>query len=163
MKPTIKATAITLTLLAQLGAGVPGRAQDFAITSFTSNGQLTWTNAALNARCRIDWAPHAEGPWHSNWASLESIVTTNGGGVAEVPMFYRVAAVTNQTQLGGTNLVDWAVALGDSTYSAPEEPAVTAADIDTVHTNDYSELRADMSRRRIMAHNNVIHSAERFS
>jgi hypothetical protein len=53
----------------------------------------------------------------------------------------------------GNNLSGWEVVLGDAVYAAPGEQAVSSADIETVHFTDYSELRANILIRRIMAHN----------
>jgi hypothetical protein len=57
------------------------------------------------------------------------------------------------TRRQGKNLAGWEVVLGDALYAAPGEPPVTPADIDTIHTPRYSELRANIQDRRIMAHN----------
>jgi hypothetical protein len=51
----------------------------------------------------------------------------------------------------GSNLAGWDFILGDSIY--PEDGSVTWDDIKTVHQPGYSELRANIHRRRIMAHN----------
>ncbi len=56
-------------------------------------------------------------------------------------------------QYQGTNLSGWEVALGDALYARPGEPPVTISDIETVHETAYSELRANIQRRIIMAHN----------
>lgn len=53
----------------------------------------------------------------------------------------------------GTDLSGWDAVLGDGIFSAPGEPPVTDADIATVHQGSYSELQANISKRRIMAHN----------
>lgn len=53
----------------------------------------------------------------------------------------------------GTNFAGWEMALGDSIYNAPGESPVSLSDIQTVHYNTYSELRANVQYRRIMAHN----------
>ncbi|MBN1427616.1 MAG: hypothetical protein JXB07_04470 [Anaerolineae bacterium] len=55
--------------------------------------------------------------------------------------------------LRGDNLSGWEMALGDARYACPGEPAVSPADIETIHTPGYSELRANIQRRAIMAHN----------
>lgn len=54
----------------------------------------------------------------------------------------------------GTNLAGWNVVLGDALYVRAGEPPVTLADIETLHpTSRFSELRANINRRVIMAHN----------
>jgi hypothetical protein len=54
----------------------------------------------------------------------------------------------------GPNLADWKKTLGDSIYNRPgEEPVSLADDIKTIHQPGYSELRANIQRRVIMAHN----------
>ncbi|MGC1376370.1 MAG: twin-arginine translocation signal domain-containing protein [Anaerolineales bacterium] len=54
----------------------------------------------------------------------------------------------------GSNLKGWNVVLGDALYNRPPEPPVTIADIQTVHpAATYSELRANIKQRIIMAHN----------
>jgi hypothetical protein len=60
------------------------------------------------------------------------------------------AAATRQYQ--GTNLSSWTVALGDALYACPGESPVSLADIGTENF-DYSELRANIQPRHIMAHN----------
>jgi hypothetical protein len=54
---------------------------------------------------------------------------------------------------GGPNLAGWKVTLGDALYNAPGEPPVDITDIKTVHSPGYSEVRANVKRRVIMAHN----------
>lgn len=61
---------------------------------------------------------------------------------AEAPTLYQ-----------GVNLAGWAVKLGDANYAAPGEPPVDMTDIKTVHSTGYSEVRANVKRRVIMAHN----------
>ncbi len=53
----------------------------------------------------------------------------------------------------GINFVDWEIVVGDGIYAAPGEMPVNPNDIQTVHYPTYSELRANVQRRRIMAHN----------
>lgn len=56
--------------------------------------------------------------------------------------------------LGGRNFEGWTVELGDGLYFRPgEESPVDITDIETVHLRKYSELRANVKRRVIMAHN----------
>lgn len=53
----------------------------------------------------------------------------------------------------GTDLNDWSVVLGDGIWAASNEAPVNAADIATTHLGDWSELRANVSGRRVEAHN----------
>lgn len=53
----------------------------------------------------------------------------------------------------GSNLKGWEVVLGDALYACPTEPPVALSDIETVHFDTYSELRANIVPRAIMAHN----------
>ena len=53
----------------------------------------------------------------------------------------------------GADLSGWTVVLGDGVYAAPGEAPVTIDDIETAHDGTLSELRANILRRRIMAHN----------
>jgi hypothetical protein len=53
----------------------------------------------------------------------------------------------------GVNLAGWSVKRGDSEYAAPGEPPVNNTDITTLHPVGYSEVRANIKRRVIMAHN----------
>jgi hypothetical protein len=53
----------------------------------------------------------------------------------------------------GANLAGWTVTLGDALYAAPGEPPVDITDIKTVHFPGYSEVRSNLKRRVIMAHN----------
>lgn len=53
----------------------------------------------------------------------------------------------------GTNFVGWEIVVGDGIYAAPGELPVNLNDIQTIHYSTHSELRANIQRRRIMAHN----------
>lgn len=53
----------------------------------------------------------------------------------------------------GKNFAGWETALGDAIYARAGEDPVYLADIETVHEADYSELRANIQSRIIMAHN----------
>lgn len=56
-------------------------------------------------------------------------------------------------QYQGENLSEWEIALGDALYARSGEPPVTIDDIETIHLDANSELRANIDRRIIMAHN----------
>lgn len=53
----------------------------------------------------------------------------------------------------GADFSGWEVVVGDGVWAAPGEPPVDDNDIETVNCGDYSELRANIQARRIMAHN----------
>ncbi|MBK8046237.1 MAG: hypothetical protein IPK16_03365 [Anaerolineales bacterium] len=54
---------------------------------------------------------------------------------------------------GGTNLDGWSTVVGDGLYVAPGEAPVDSADLATRHNDDYSELQANVTQRRVEAHN----------
>lgn len=59
--------------------------------------------------------------------------------------------VTND--YSGINLAGWEMALGDGIYAASGEQPVNINDIDIADYLEYSELRANILNRRVMAHN----------
>lgn len=73
--------------------GPAPKAEEVRILSLGQNGILTWSNATLNATCRVEWAAAPTGPWHDSWAGLTDIVVTNTVTQREVPMFYRLVCV----------------------------------------------------------------------
>jgi hypothetical protein len=64
-----------------------------------------------------------------------------------------MALPSGSRQTGGTDLTGWSTVVGDAIYAAPGEAPVTQDDITTIHTGAYSELQANLLKRRIMAHN----------
>lgn len=60
---------------------------------------------------------------------------------------------TPQQQFSGSDLSGWTTVLGDGLYHQPDEPPPDISDIETVHFGNYSELRANIHSRDIMAHN----------
>jgi hypothetical protein len=56
-------------------------------------------------------------------------------------------------EYSGSNLAGWEIVVGDSVYAAPGEPPVSLSDIETLDYSGYSELRANILVRKIMAHN----------
>ena len=82
------------------------------------------------------------------------------GDASPVPLFSRWSGgMSFQTgtltpkEYKGSNLSGWEVVVGDGLYIAPGEPPVDSGDIETVHYSDYSEVRANVKVRKIMAHN----------
>jgi len=74
-------------------------------------------------------------------------------GLLDQPFQRATPSTPPRTRLyQGVNLSDWVVVVGDGIYAAPGEPAVNPNDIATDHTPTYSELRANILLRRIMAH-----------
>lgn len=72
------------------------------------------------------------------------------------PALSRVRAPGNAPiyrEFSGGNLSGWRVSLGDGIYTAPGEAPVTLEDIETRHDSTSSEVRANVHKRRIMAHN----------
>ena len=65
---------------------------DLTITSFTSDGNLAWTNSVSNATYRVEWASTAQGPWQRFDAltNLSSVTATSRLVTVHVPMLYRV-------------------------------------------------------------------------
>lgn len=80
-----------------------GLASGVAITSFSGNGILTWTNAQTPSVCHVEWAPSLTSRWSCSWDSLSGILVTNPSCSVAVPMFYRVVceplALTNALAL----------------------------------------------------------------
>jgi hypothetical protein len=85
--------ATRLRILLGLAVAVTaGGAADLVITSFTSTGSLTWTNAAGAGTYRVEWAGTADGPWQRFEAltPLSSLASTGPVVSVHVPTFYRV-------------------------------------------------------------------------
>lgn len=56
-------------------------------------------------------------------------------------------------QYQGLDFSGWEVVVGDGIYTAPGEPPVSQNDIATTNYGSYTELTANIQKRRIMAHN----------
>ena len=134
-----------MCVVAGLGAG-PGWGQEAVITSFRSNGVVTWTNTAnTNSLYRVEWAPEAGGPWYrtfDNIGSLDGLDRTSFA--AQVPMFYRVVMTTNQPPQGMAWIEGGDAVLGQAGIATPvhtnfvsgfwmDEMEVTKAKWDQVH------------------------------
>lgn len=67
------------------------------ITSLNRNGQMTWTNVDgfINGLFTVEWASQPGTNWHSTWAGLDAFRVSSNSTTVEVPMLYRVRAVTN--------------------------------------------------------------------
>lgn len=79
---------------------------------------------------------------------IGAAVGTKANGQAKKPLVQ-----TSGRLYEGTDLTDWTLTVGDGIYAAPGEAPVTKADIETIHYTTHSELRANLERRPIMAHN----------
>ncbi len=69
-------------------------AQAPVINSFDQKGLLTATNLVAGSIASVEWASSVSGPWHTNWAGLDTVtVSSNGTIQVNVPTFYRVRGV----------------------------------------------------------------------
>lgn len=91
LAPTIMSFCILFFLSPPVGAN------DFEITSFSRNGEISWDDTNTNGIYRIEWASTLTGEWHSTWSDQSSIWATGGVLSAKVPMFYRVVHWPRQT------------------------------------------------------------------
>ena len=129
---------MALTLLMGIAA-TRGMGQSPMITSFQGNGRISWTNTVnTNAIYRMEWASQAGGPWHSfTYQPINTIdAHTQTCFEAEVPMFYRVAMITNEPPFGMVWIDGGEFVMGDAcgAGSADELP---------VHTNFISGFWMD--------------------
>ncbi len=84
---------MSFTLVASGILATAALTAELVITSFNSNGELTWTNSASsNATYRVEWAGSASGPWNKFDAltNLTLLSATNSSVTVKVPTFYRV-------------------------------------------------------------------------
>lgn len=66
-------------------------ANDFAIDSFSRNGEISWTDTNTNGHYRVEWSPSLmQTNWRGDWSGLTQIPATGGAITVSVPMFYRV-------------------------------------------------------------------------
>ena len=82
---------LLLLLSAFLSVELPVAGQ-VVITSFNTNGVLTWTNTVSNATYRVEWAGSPTGPWQTFDAltNLSLLSATSNSVTVKVPTFYRV-------------------------------------------------------------------------
>jgi len=152
----MKTTAFLLCSLFLMAGTVAG--EMIQITSFDANGQLCWTNQETNVWCTVEWASGLSGPWRRDWDDFRNICMTSCQHGVQVPMYYRVLSTTNELpdgvrQYEGTDLEGWEVVVGDGCYNQATEDPVDEDDIETIDYGTHSELRANMEKRGIMAHN----------
>jgi len=88
---------MSLLLALSFGGGVHrALAQYPVITSFSQNGVLVCSNVTPGALVMVQWASTNGAAWQSDWSSLSALPAgTNGMIQVNVPMFYRVLAITN--------------------------------------------------------------------
>ena len=103
------AMSITITGFQDLRAD----STNFAI-GLSANGILSWTNQSGAVGYKIYWAPSLDGPWTAGWDSAKFITASGSVMQASVPMFYRVALITDTNTLllhgdgenGSSSIVD---------------------------------------------------------
>jgi len=94
---------LTITCLALIGHSV--LAQDFAIDSFSRNGNISWPDHYTTGHYRVQWCSDlASGEWDNDWSSLYAISATGGTITASVPMFYRVLYFPQTNTVAGLQL-----------------------------------------------------------
>jgi hypothetical protein len=83
--------------LAVLASCMGAHASDIEITSLTSNGRLSWTNAPTNGLFTVQWASalSTNTDWRGDWNALQGFWVSGPTSTVEVPMFYRVKCSTN--------------------------------------------------------------------
>jgi len=85
---------------------------NLAISSFSQNGTLIYTEVSSAQYYRVEWASSITGPWSSDWNELKDIPISGAGtNVVQVPMFYRIigqSVDTNEYSLfDGATLNGW--------------------------------------------------------
>ena len=86
----------------------------------------------------------------------EALRWAGAGALAAVPAAAHVGAAEAtglERTYSGTDFSGWSTVVGDGLYEAPGEPMVALSDIATHHYGTYTQLQANVARRRIMAHN----------
>lgn len=110
-------------------------AQGPTITSFHSNGKLSWTGGSPDAAYRIEWnSSLTNGDWSASWDELDWIEDgSNGLFSADVPMFYRVSMFTNWVPEGMIEIPEGPFLMGDTTGWGLTD----AAPVHTVHVSRF--------------------------
>ena len=88
---------MTLVILVTMLTPVMVHATDLVITSYTDNGVVQWTYPIAGLEgYRIEWAPNlASGKWTDLEQGMRYLAPTGANMAAEVPMFYRIRAMTS--------------------------------------------------------------------
>jgi hypothetical protein len=76
-----------------------------------------------------------------------------GGVFKDLPTYSNRPVPPVTTRYQGADFTGWEVALGDAIYARAGEDPVSILDIETANEGAYSELRANIQGRIIMAHN----------
>ena len=128
----MKATGWRIAIVAAgLMAGT-ARGQEPVITSFASNGVLSWTNVVdTNALYYVEWAGSATGTWHRTFDGQGTIY---GGAVnfsVEVPMFYRVVKSTGGEPPRGMAWID------GGTFAQGQESVYAATPVHSTYVGGF--------------------------
>lgn len=119
MTETKRVTTGGLLLVCLLALTVAATANDFAIESFSRNGEISWADTNTNGHYRVEWSSSLmTSNWLSDWSHLTQIPATGGVITAQIPMFYRVVHVPPQTFAGDIELrlVSGGAQLGGPSY-----------------------------------------------
>ena len=80
------------------------QAQELVINGLEGNGTISWSNTVPGTvYLDIEWAPGLDAQWTNSWNDL-TFITNTVTGSADVPLFYRLVAVTN---VSDTVYGDW--------------------------------------------------------
>jgi formylglycine-generating enzyme required for sulfatase activity len=91
--------SLMLLLVGAVSWGTPPE-----ITSFASDGRLSWQDTNTNGVYAVQWAPTLNvSDWQSDWSSLQQIAATGGTMTVSVPMFYRVVYYPSMLSVGVSN------------------------------------------------------------
>jgi sulfatase modifying factor 1 len=125
--------AVILAAVISVAGAVGARGQAPVIASLQGNGQVTWTNRVnTGAVYRIEWAANPNGPWRQTCQTVQSIDAHSRTSFSvAVPMFYRVAMITNAAPRGMVWIDPGEFAMGQTGIAEP------------VHTNYISGFWID--------------------
>lgn len=81
--------------------------QELVLEPLHSTGQLRWTPLEGIHLYSVEWAPTTEGPWYPDWSNLVNLQNSGTNSMSvDIPMFFRVRAVTNATLTNWVGLPD---------------------------------------------------------
>lgn len=97
--------------------GSVARGQELVLEPLQPTGQLRWTPLEGTHLYSVEWAPNATGPWYPDWSGLVNLKNSGTNALTvDIPMFFRVRAVTNATLTNWVMLPDTShVNLADGT------------------------------------------------
>ena len=114
MKTVTRFIAV-LALITNFSAIAFAQVSNPVITSFTANGQLTWSNVLLNAAYRVEWASALTGTWYQSWQNLQYIeARSNTPMTVDVPTFYRVVQYAAPPPAGMSFIDGGTLQMGDN-------------------------------------------------